>query len=277
MRPLPPLFVLDELREVNEGLVDLMAAMTPSDWTRRTVHRDRDVKDLVAHLLDGSLKRLSSQRDGWAGVRFEGSTYAELVAFVQERNREWIVAARRLSPTMLARMVAEADAALLEVFAALDPHAEAPFPVAWAGDARSPNWFDVAREYTEKWHHQAQIREAIGKPGLDSRRYLHPVLSTFVRGLPHAYRSVEAPEDTRVQLTITGEATSVWCLTRAEGAWALEAKVVGDPACEVVLDEGVAWRLWTKGLASDDTRSRIAVHGDAELAAPMLAMCCILA
>jgi hypothetical protein len=45
----------------------------------------------------------------------------------------------------------------------------------------------------------------------------------------------------------------------------------------VVLDGDVAWRLWTKGLPSTDAPSRIAIHGSAELAAPLLAMTCIMA
>ena len=47
----------------------------------------------------------------------------------------------------------------------LDPHAPALFNVAWAGEQTSPNWFDIGREYTERWHHQQQIREAVGAPG----------------------------------------------------------------------------------------------------------------
>jgi hypothetical protein len=35
--------------------------------------------------------------------------------------------------------------------------------VAWAGEAESKNWFHVARDYSEKWHHQQQIREAVSQ------------------------------------------------------------------------------------------------------------------
>jgi hypothetical protein len=41
----------------------------------------------------------------------------------------------------------------------LDPDA-AGLAAAWAGETDSRNWFDVAREYTEKWHHQQQLRDA---------------------------------------------------------------------------------------------------------------------
>lgn len=277
MRPLGPIVVHEELRETNEALVDLLRSLGDADWHRPTVHRDRTVKDLAAHLLDGSLRRLAVQRDGFVGEPFSGGGFADLVAFIQRLNREWIVAARRLSPQMLVRMIAEADAEVLALFEGIDLDAPAAFGVAWAGEATSAHWFDVAREYTEKWHHQQQIRDAVGRPDLASRRHMMPVIATFVRGLPHAYRGVDAPEGTKVQLSIGGEAVSVWCLAREAEAWRLEAKVVADPACEVVLDGDVAWRLWTKGLVSDDAPSRIAIHGDAALAAPLLGMTCIMA
>ena len=276
-RPLPRIETLDLLRETNEALVDLLESLTDAEWLRPTIHKDRSVKDLAAHLLDGSWRRLATQRDGFFGERFEGSTFDELVAFIQRLNREWIVAARRLSPKMLVRMIREADEELFGLLAAKDPASPAAFSVAWAGEDKSEHWFDVAREYTEKWHHQQQIRDAVGKPDLASRRHLHPVIATFVRAMPHAYRDVRAADGTHVQLSISGEATSVWCITRDDTRWNLEAKVVADPACEVVLEADVAWRLWTKGLPASDAPSRIGIHGDAQLAAPLLSMTCIMA
>jgi hypothetical protein len=61
-------------------------------------------------------------------------------------------------------------ATLAAAVAALPPHAEAPFGVAWAGETRSANWLDTGREYTERWHHQMQIRDAVGAPPLLERR-----------------------------------------------------------------------------------------------------------
>lgn len=269
--------VLQELREVNEGLVDLLSSLTTEDWKKPTVHRDRDVKDLASHLLDGSLRRLAAQRDGWFGERFDGSSFDALVGFIQRLNRDWITATRRLSPAMLVRMIDEADREVVRLFEGLDPTGPALFPVAWAGEETSENWFDIAREYTEKWHHQQQIRDAVGKPDFATRRHMLPVLTTFVRALPHAYRDVTAEEGTNVQLAIMGEAAMSSCLERRDGHWHLAAKHVASPAAEIVMDGDVAWRLWTKGLPATDAPSPIAVHGDANLAAPILRMACVMA
>ena len=57
-------------------------------------------------------------------------------------------------------------------------------------------WFDNARELTERWHHQEQIRLATNRPGIMTPLLYHPVLDTFLRGLPHAYREVTAAANT---------------------------------------------------------------------------------
>lgn len=48
--------------------------------------------------------------------------------------------------------------------------------MSWAGEEQSANWFDTAREFTERWHHQQQIRLAVGQPGIMSREFYYPVL-----------------------------------------------------------------------------------------------------
>jgi hypothetical protein len=135
----------------------------------------RDVKDLVAHLLDGSLRRLSIQRDGQTLDAPEIRSFEDMVAFVQQLNTTWMVAMKRASPRVLMDLLRWADPQVAELFEGLDPERATPFGVAWAGEEWSANWFDIAREYTEKWHHQQQIRDAVGRPGLAERRYLHPV------------------------------------------------------------------------------------------------------
>jgi hypothetical protein len=53
------------------------------------------VKDIAAHLLDSSLRRLSLGRDGARLVPVpEPAGYAERVAYLNRLNAEWITAAR---------------------------------------------------------------------------------------------------------------------------------------------------------------------------------------
>ncbi len=90
----------------------------------------------------------------------------------------------------------------------------AAFNVSWAGEETSPNWFDTARELTERWHHQQQIRLATNRPGIITPELYHPVLDCFVRGLPHVYRDVDGSVGTAIRLEISGECDGRWFLLR---------------------------------------------------------------
>jgi len=196
------------------------------------------------------------------------------VRFINDLNAEWVAAARRLSPRVLTDLLAATSPALCDLLAGLDPFAPAAFGVSWAGEETSPNWFDVAREYTERWHHQQQIRDATGRPGLTGRRHLHPVLDAFLRALPHRYRQVAASAGSRLEVDIAGEAGGRWTLRREDGGWRLYRgfdEVATEAATTVVrLDQDAAWRLFTKGLNRRSAEERVAVEGDRRLAEPLL-------
>jgi hypothetical protein len=66
MSAMPPILVADLFPEVGRRLVALLRTLTPDEWHRPTVSSRRSVKDAVSHLLDGSLRRLSLQRDGYS-------------------------------------------------------------------------------------------------------------------------------------------------------------------------------------------------------------------
>jgi hypothetical protein len=63
---MPPILVADLFPEVSRRLLDLLRSLVPDEWHRPTVSSRRTVKDIVSHLLDGSLRRLSLQRDGYS-------------------------------------------------------------------------------------------------------------------------------------------------------------------------------------------------------------------
>jgi hypothetical protein len=160
----------------------------------------------------------------------------------------------------------------------LDPFEEALFPVAWAGETRSLHWFDVAREYTEKWHHQQQLRDATGRPPLYAPELLVPTLETFARGLPFAYRDVTCAPGTMVTVAITGAVELSWTLRRNAEGWSLWQPF--DPAAAAAvgsLDADKAWRIWTKGLTPLEAASCLSVVGDRKLAEPVLRFVGIMA
>jgi uncharacterized protein (TIGR03083 family) len=267
-----PIDTLGLFPDLSAGLVELLSGLSADEWRRPTVHRDRDVKDLASHLLDTALRRLAMQRDGWFAAGPESFDWDGLVTFIQRTNREWMDATRRLSPRILIEQIRRTDQELFELLASLPPFGRAIFSVAWAGESESENWFDVAREYTERWHHQQQIRDAVGRPGFNEQRFLAPVIATFARGLPHAYRGVDAPAGTAIAVEVDGVR---WTIARGEARWALASSDRADATIALSGDD--AWRLWTKGLSAAEARTRARTEGPEELIAPVFAFVAIMA
>lgn len=276
--PLPiPIVTLPLFPELDRLLLELLRSLTPEDWQRPTLARQWTVKDIAAHLVDGNLRTLSMLRDGYFGEAPEDFSYAGIVAYLNRLNADWVRAARRLSPAVLIELLAESGAEYTAFLASLDPWASAAFSVAWAGETESVNWFHIARDYTEKWHHQQQIREAVGQPeALMTPELFRPFIETMMRGLPHAYREVVAPAGTRMQVNITTPAGGLWELERTADAWRLQPPGSAIPTAKLTLAPADAWKLFTKGLNAEEARQRVQVLGDEALAAAALRMVAVM-
>jgi len=280
VRVLAPVLALDLFPEERAALLALLESLSDEEWGRPTVCQGWSAKDIAAHLLGDDIGRLSRSRDAFAAATFtsfESDTFeGELLAFINRQNERWVEATRRLSPRLLRQLLRFTGDATQRYFESLDLFALGE-PVSWAGPEPAPVWLDVAREYTERWLHQQQIRDAVGAPGLKERRLFAPVLDTFVRALPHTYRDVAAAAGTHVRLTITGGAGGSWSLVRDEVGWRLYAHADGEPQAAVVLDQEAAWRLFTKGISRDEALAAATVSGERPLALKVLDTVSIIA
>jgi hypothetical protein len=135
----------------------------------------------------------------------------------------------------------------------------------------------MAREYTERWHHQQQIRLAVDKPGIMERELYFPVLDTFIRALPFRYKNVDADEEALIEFRITGDAGGMWFLLRRSGKWELISESVGQLAAEVEFSQEIAWRIFTKGIAKEAARPQITVTGDRNLGLHILNVIAVMA
>ena len=278
LMPMQPVFLLDRFVRLHTELMSLLRGLSPGDWSRPTACALWSVKDIVAHLLDSSIRRLSFGRDGLPSTPdLPISSYAHLVRYLNRLNAEWVTAGRRLSPQLLIDLLDFAAGQVHAFFRSLDPHTPALFPVAWAGEDVSPNWFDIGREYTERWLHQQQIREAVGAPGLTGREWLHPTLDVFIRALPFTYRQVVASTGRSVRFEILGDAGGVWTLVRGATGWQLFNGSGNHPDAMVSLDQETAWKLFSKGLDQDAARKRVRIEGDRLLGEPVLGSLAIMA
>jgi hypothetical protein len=230
------------------------------------------VKDIVAHILDGDLRRLSMHRDGYFQTSSDPSpeSYNDLVAYLNDLNATWNRAVGRLSPRMLTDLLEWAGPQVAHFFASLDSDGPALWPVAWAGQEQSANWMDIGRDYTEKWHHQAQIRDAAGTPLMLDRRWLYPVIALSMYALPHAFRSIDATTGDAVSIIIEGEAGGRWFIVRDECAWSIKEGEIANPRLSVRMDSDTAWRLFFNGLSAQEAGRRVITEGDAQLRATFL-------
>jgi uncharacterized protein (TIGR03083 family) len=264
-QPLSPILCARLLRKVDEPLVDLLHSLTPSEWDLSTIAPLWKVRDVAAHLLDTGLRKLSMVRDCWHVDTVKVQSPLDVLALVNRLNQEGVAVFRRLSPRVLIELMQNTCRESANFHESLDPFAVAAFNVSWAGEEVSLNWFDAARELTERWHHQQQIRIATNRPGLMVRELYHPVLDCFVRGLPHLYRDVDAPPDALVLIEVSGDCGGRWYLCKEPSGWRLVEPCEARPVSLVIIPQEIAWRVFTKGIDFDSARTATRIEGDVEL------------
>jgi uncharacterized protein (TIGR03083 family) len=259
-------------RPVSGSLVTLLRGLPPDAWQRPTVAGAWLVRDVVAHLVDSTLRRLSFHRDGMPPPPPDVPLHSErdFVAFINGLNAQWVAVAGRLSPRVLTDMYEHASGEVADWFESQALDTPALFGVSWAGERVSANWFDIGREFTELWHHQEQIRMAVGAGSLPDARYLHAVIEIAVRGLPHAYRRVVAEPGQTVVIDVSGAAGGLWTLVRESDRWTLMRGEPGSETARVRLDEQAAWKLLFNALPEADQAQAVRVSGRAELANALL-------
>jgi uncharacterized protein (TIGR03083 family) len=267
METLKPILTSNLFPKIDGKLLELLRSLSKDHWQRAALPK-WTIKDVAAHLLDGNLRRLSMGRDGFWGER--PTSDGDITGFLDGLNADWVKSSKRLSPAVLIELLEISGRQVSEYFSQLSPDDPAVFAVSWAGESSSLNWFDIAREYTEKWHHQQQIRDAVDRPGIMTPELYAPVISTFMRVLPFSYRSTPAPEGTRIRFHVSGNCGGDWTLLRLENTWELRLGSEAHNSAEVEIPGELAWKLFTKGLNAETVERTIIVRGDRALGQPAL-------
>ena len=256
--------------------MEVLSGLTSEEWARPIPRKSWSVKDVALHLLGGDAGVLSRHRDGQMDTGHRVSTYEDLVGFVKVQNDAWIEATRRLSPRLLCELLRFTGDQVGEYFKSVDPNTIAG-PVSWAGPEPAQAWFDIAREYTERWHHQQHIREAVARPGYATARYLTPAIATFIRALPHTYRDVQAQDGRTVSVTISGDAGNTWLLVRERNKWKLYVGSIPEADAGVTIPQEIAWKLFTKWTPRQEALTRSRINGDRSLALKVFEMVAVIA
>ena len=254
-------------------MLALLADLSSEEWALPTACPGWSVKDIVQHLYGVDVYQLSGGRDAY-DAWLKGSAIATpregdfeaLVTFINQLNQQWVEATRRISPQLLCQLLRFSGEAVVTYFDGLDLTAIG-MAVSWASPEPALVGLHVAREYTERWVHQQQIRDAVGRPGLKEPEFLGPVLATFVHGLRRAFHPVVSADGTSVRLTITGAAGGSWRMERwPDDGWVL-TKDLDQPAdATFTLDQEPAWRLFTRAVSREEARDQARIEGEQQLA-----------
>lgn len=270
-RELTPINTASLFRPLLKELIGLLRALNSADWERSTLAGRWKVRDVAAHLLDGDLRKLALYRDQHRlSLDSPINTERDLARFVNELNHSGVTWAARLSPRLLTELLELTGAWVAELVEKLPQDGASIFPVSWAGEKESRNWMDIGREYTERWHHQMQIRDAIGETRLMGSQWLEPLLDISVRALPRAYAQTQASAGVTASLEVHTPGTFAWTVIREAEGWRVVGGRPPNPSALVRMAADDAWRVFFNAVKTPGLTERLELTGDPNLTAPML-------
>ncbi len=259
------------IRPLHQELLGLLESLKPADWERATVAPQWKIGDVAAHLLDGSLRRIAAGRDRHLlPPPYPIHSAPDLTRFINDLNRQGVAYLNRISPRLLIDLLRITGEWAADFYESLPLGERAQWAVSWAGEMESENWMDIGRDYTEQWHHQMQIRDAVGEPRLLAPPWMEPLLGISVRALPVAYAAHPAPDGTVVTLEVFGPTSGAWSVARKEGRWRAEGGRPEHPHALVRISTDDVWRVLFNAVNSPGLAQRIAIEGAVDLARPLL-------
>lgn len=271
--PIPTLHLFLPL---DQKLIELLKSLSQEEWNKPTVARLWTVKDVVAHLLDGNMRTLAAAQNYIGDPPVSINSHQDLVDYLNNLNAVWVKAMKRVSPKTLIELLEATQKPCIDYYQSLDLWTTARFAVSWAGELESKNWFHIAREYTERWHHQQQIRDAVKKPGIMERRFFYPLIQTFMMALLHTYHNIQAEDGTLISIIVTDEAGGEWKIRREHSVWKFSDDL-GEIATTIELDPDTSWKLFTKALQKEEAIERVKISGDQRLGKPIFKMLSVMA
>jgi hypothetical protein len=256
--------------EIDEKMLEIMQNTSILEWNKPTIFKEWKVKDVVSHMVDTMIRKLSMQRDGYfdESLNIEIKCNADLIRFVTRLADEWTIATKRIIPKMLIELFDSIKDEYYSYISSLDPNSKALFSVSWAGEDTSKVWFDNARDYTEHWVHQQQIREALNVPGLLDKRYLYPFNDILIRALPVTFLSVNKQYGFSINISILGNAKENYCLLKAENGWNLYRGSSSSPNTAIKVKDTILWRIFTSNINKD--KIDIDISGDKSIVEALL-------
>ena len=111
---------------------------------------------------------------------------------------------------------------------------------------------------------------AVGAPSLPDPRYLRAVIDIAVRGLPHAFRDVNADPGQSLLIDVIGPAGGQWTLELDDHGWTIHAGTRDVATTRLQLSDEATWKLLFNALSDAEAAAAVTIEGRRELAAPLL-------
>lgn len=276
---LPPVQTNHLFQELSTELITLLRTLSRDSWEKPTCYPHWTVHDIAAHMLQTGISRLSAQRDGYRrdSELPESDGYESLSERIDAANTLWTDTLSSVSPRVLVDLLRETESQLASFFRHMPIDSRSAIGVAWAGEKQSATWFDVAREFSERWHHQQQIRDAVGAPDITKPEYLRPVLSTLIRAVPYWYTNLKTSEGSTVRIHIEGESGGQWQLQYRSERWTLSRNNQRIQAnATVMMSEDTAWRFLTRTIVTEQAMPLIKLAGEETLSRQFLNVVAIM-
>jgi uncharacterized protein (TIGR03083 family) len=242
-----------------DRLNELLAGLPAADWERPSPCPGWSVLGLCCHLVGDDVGSLARHRDGYYGTPGPGGA-TEFVAWLDELQAEWVRAARRLSPRIVADLLRWTGPQLAGTFGREDPR-ECTASVSWAGPGPVPKWLDQARELSEYWIHRQQLLQALGRPSDLRADLAGPVLDGLRWAYPYRLGPARAQPGDTVTIAVTGPVSQTWRLVAAGSGWEFRDRPGPRTVARLTMTTEQAWRLLTNNLPAAG-KAHLAASGD---------------
>ena len=263
--------VLPIFPKLDALLIEVLSGLSPQQWHKDTICKQWKVKDIAAHVLDVAIRRLSIGSDAYQMPAAAINKQGENLEYLNYLNAGRLSTYERVSPALLISQLKIVQEELHLYFKDLDPAGNALFPVCWAGEYVSDNRFDIAREYSERWLRQQQIRQAVGADSLLEKQFYNPFLQICMKALPYHFKDLNPALDTLISVEIVGDAGARWSIIRRVDQWEFTISESQADA-HVYIDQNIAWMLFSNGIDIQESNQYWQVIGDQDLGCHVLMM-----
>ena len=268
MLKVKPVIVTDLFPAERKSLLDLLRTLNNNQWLSNTICAGWSVKDIVQHLFKDDIGILSRKRDKFkmpSSSTKEFKSNKEFVEYINTKNQECVEISRSFSPQILIDLLELTGQLTHDYWKTVDQN-KVETSVSWvSSDEKLPNWVDIAREYTERWLHQSHIREAIKAPLLYETTLFNPFIRAYMLALPLSYKLVETHEGNVIKIRVEGNAGGIWSLKRNQNNWELYDRGLENSITEIIIDQDIVWRLFSKGLDKEKAKESVKIAGDKSL------------